>query len=413
MKSRLIEEGPARTLVLGTLVNSLGNGVFLTCSALYFTRIVGFSPSRLGLGLSIAGIAGLFAGVPFGHLADRRGPRGTAAALLALAGLATAAYLTTGAYPAFVVFAFLYALFDRGAYAARQALIPAVLDAGNLVRVRAKIRVVTNVGVSAGAGLGGLALLWDTATAYRLTFLLNAVSFVGCGLLFLRLPAVPPGPRRAPGEPRLAVLRDTPYALLAALNMVMLLHIPILEVILPLWIALHTGAPHALTAVLLLLNTLAVVGLQVPVTKRIDELRSAVRAFRVAGVALLGCCAAFALSAGRGPWVAAGTLAVAAALHVYGEMVQSAGSWVIGYELAPATKQGQYQGLFNTGIAAVQMIGPVSLTLLLIDWGTPGWLVLGAVFLAGGLAMAPAVRWAESRRDAASRAAATAPAAAA
>ncbi|PBC84058.1 MULTISPECIES: MFS transporter [unclassified Streptomyces] len=408
MKSRLIEDGPGRTLILGTLVNSLGNGAFLTCSALYFTRIVGFSPSRLGLGLTIAGIAGLFAGVPFGHLADRRGPRGTAAALLALAGLATSAYLTTSAFPVFVVIAFLYALFERGAHAARQALIPAVLNADNLVRVRAKIRVVTNVGVSAGAGLGGLALLWDTGTAYRLTFLLNAVSFLGCGLLFLRLPAVPPAPRRAPGEPRLAVLRDTPYALLAVLNMVMLLHIPILEVILPLWIALHTGAPPALTAVLLLLNTLAVVGLQVPLTKKIEGLRSAVRAFRIAGVALLGCCAAFALSAGRGPVAATAALAVAAALHVYGEMVQSAGSWVIGYELAPADKQGQYQGLFNTGIAAVQMFGPVSLTLLLIDWGTPGWMVLGAVFLAGGLAMAPAVRWAEGRLAGARSAAATA-----
>ncbi|MFI1202996.1 MFS transporter [Streptomyces sp. BHT-5-2] len=398
MKIRFIEEGPARTLVLGNLVNSLGNGAFLTCSALYFTRIVGFSPSELGLGLSIAGIAGLFAGVPFGHLADRRGPRGTAAALLALAGVATAAYLATDSYALFVVIAFLYALFERGAHAARQALIPAVLNAENLVRVRAKIRVVTNAGVSAGAGLGGLALLWDTETAYRLTFALNALSFIGCGLLFLRLPAVPPSTERRPGEPRFAVLRDTPYALLAVINMLMLLHIPILEVILPLWIALHTDAPHALTAVLLLLNTLAVVALQVPVTKRIGELRSAVRAFRLAGVVLLGCCTAFALSAGRGPVMATVVLLVAAALHVYGEIVQSAGSWVIGYELAPADKQGQYQGLFNTGIGAVQMFGPVALTLLLIDWGRPGWLLLGVVFLVGGLSMAPAVRWAQARR---------------
>ncbi|MFG2986630.1 MFS transporter [Streptomyces sp. NPDC048258] len=398
MKVGLIEQGPGRTLLLGTLANSLGNGVFLTVSALYFTRIAGFSASQLGLGLSIAGIAGLFAGVPFGHLADRKGARGTAAALLVLAGLATAAYLTTDSFILFVLIAFFYAMFERGAHAARQALIPAVLSGESLVRVRAKIRVVTNVGVSAGAGLGGLALLWDTRTAYHLTFALNALSFVVCGLLFLRLPAVPPSARRAPGEPRLAVLRDRPYALLALINMVMLLHIPILEVVLPLWIALHTGAPRSLTAVLLLLNTLAVVALQVRVTKKIDALEPAVRAFRVAGVVLLASCAAFALSAGRGAVTATAVLVAATALHVYGEMVQSAGSWLIGYELAPEDKQGQYQGLFNTGVAAVQMFGPVSLTLLLIEWGTPGWLVLGAVFLAGGLLMAPAVRWAESRR---------------
>jgi MFS family permease len=401
MKASFIEEGPARTLVLGQLANSLGNGVFLTCSALYFVRIAGFSPAQLGLGLSIAGIAGLLAGVPFGHLADRKGPRGTSAALLALAGLATAAYLMTDSYPLFVVIAFLYALFERGAHAARQALIAAVLSGESLVRVRAKVRVVTNVGVSAGAALGGLALLWDSKAAYQIVFAGNALSFVVCGLLFLRLPAVPPSPERPPGEPRLAVLRDTPYAVLALINMVMLLHIPILEVILPLWIALHTHAPHSLTAALLLFNTLAVVALQVPVTKKIDALEPAVRAFRVAGVVLLACCAAFALSAGRGAVVATAVLVAAAALHVYGEMVQSAGSWLIGYELAPADKQGQYQGLFNTGIAAVQMFGPLSLTLLLIDWGTPGWLLLGAVFLVGGLSMAPAVRWAQRRQGSA------------
>ncbi|MCX5383342.1 MFS transporter [Streptomyces sp. NBC_00083] len=401
MKAGFIERGPGRTLLLGTLANSLGNGVFLTVSALYFTRIAGFSAAELGLGLSIAGVAGLFAGVPFGHLADRRGARGTSALLLVLAGLATAAYLTTDSFPLFVVIAFFYAMFERGAHAARQALIPAVLSGESLVRVRAKIRVVTNVGVSAGAGLGGLALLWDTSTAYHLTFALNAVSFVVCGLLFLRLPAVPPAAERAPGEPRLAVLHDRPYALLALINMVMLLHIPILEVVLPLWISLHTGAPRSLTAALLLLNTLAVVGLQVRLTKKIDALEPAVRAFRTAGVVLLASCTAFAVSAGRGAVTATAVLVVAAALHVYGEMVQSAGSWLIGYELAPKDRQGQYQGLFNTGIAAVQMFGPVSLTLLLIDWGTPGWLVLGAVFLAGGLLMAPAVRWAQRRGAAA------------
>ncbi|MFF2778629.1 MFS transporter [Streptomyces sp. NPDC058052] len=398
MNAGIIEKGPGRTLLMGALVNSVGSGVMLTVSALYFTRIAGFSPAQLGLGLSIAGIAGLFAGVPLGHLADRRGARGTTTVLLLLAGVCTAAYLTTDSFPLFVLIAFFYAVFERGAHAARQALIPAVLGGESLVRVRAKIRVVTNIGTSAGAGLGGLALLWDTPTAYHLTFLLDALTFVACGLLFLRLPAVPAAPDRAPGEPRLAVLRDRPYAVLALINMVMLLHVPILRVVIPLWIALHTGAPPWLTAVLLLVNTLAVVAFQVRVTKEIDALEPAVRAFRVAGVVLLASCAAFALSAGRGAVTATVALVVAAGLHVYGEMVQSAGSWLIGYELAPADKQGQYQGLFNTGVAAVQMFGPVSLTLLVVDWGTPGWLVLGAVFLAGGLLMGPAVRWAESRR---------------
>lgn len=58
-----------------TFVNTTGNGIFYTLSALYFSGIIGFSVIQVGTGLSIAALSGLFAGVPIGHLADRRGPR--------------------------------------------------------------------------------------------------------------------------------------------------------------------------------------------------------------------------------------------------------------------------------------------------------------------------------------------------
>jgi hypothetical protein len=45
-----------------------------------------------------------------------------------------------------------------------------------------------------------------------------------------------------------------------------------------------------------------------------------------------------------------------------------------------------------------RMSGPVVVTTLLIGWGTPGWLVLGGLFLVAGLLFGPAVRWAERGR---------------
>jgi hypothetical protein len=36
-----------------------------------------------------------------------------------------------------------------------------------------------------------------------------------------------------------------------------------------------------------------------------------------------------------------------------------------------------------------------SLAALIITWGSPGWLVLGALFPLAGFAIGPAVRWAE------------------
>ena len=43
--------GPVRQLALVTLVNTTGNGIFYTLSALYFTRILGFSVVSVGAGL--------------------------------------------------------------------------------------------------------------------------------------------------------------------------------------------------------------------------------------------------------------------------------------------------------------------------------------------------------------------------
>ena len=52
---RLLPSDPlARRLALATLVNRFGTGLFMTISALYFTRIVGLSVTQVGLGARLA-----------------------------------------------------------------------------------------------------------------------------------------------------------------------------------------------------------------------------------------------------------------------------------------------------------------------------------------------------------------------
>jgi hypothetical protein len=118
-------------------------------------------------------------------------------------------------------------------------------------------------------------------------------------------------------------------------------------------------------------------------------------------VLLLASCVAFASSAlGTSPSVAFGVLVVGALVQVAGEMLQSAGSWEIGFVLAPADKQGEYQGFFGSGISVARAVGPLLLSTVVVGGGLPGWLLLGAVFLAAGWAMGPAVRWAAATRPA-------------
>jgi MFS family permease len=85
-------------------------------------------------------------------------------------------------------------------------------------------------------------------------------------------------------------------------------------------------------------------------------------------------------------------------LQSLAEMMQAGGAWEISFGLAPDGRHGQYQGFFTSGFTVARMLGPLLVTTLILGWGTAGWLLLGGLFLVAGLAMGPAVRWAERNR---------------
>jgi MFS family permease len=382
--------GPQRVLALAQLTNSVGDGAYYVTSALYFTHVVGLAPARVGLGLTLAWAVGSLVGVPLGRLADRRGARGTAVLLALATGAAVASFLVVRGFVPFVIAACVYASAQSGLAAARQALLAGLVTAGDRTRLLAHLQSTLNAGLAVGAGLGGLALNAGTRAAYLGVFALDAVSFLVCAGLLLRLPSV--APVALPKSPGLGVLRDRPYVVVTLLNTVLLLRMPLLSLGIPLWITERTGAPAWVVSALFVLNTGAVMVFQVRMARGVSGLASATRAVRRSGWVMLAACAVFALSAGVSPWVAVGVLVVGAVLQVVAEMGQSAGSWQLSFELAPADRVGEYQGFFGTGVTVARTAGPLVLTTLLVGWGTPGWLLLGGVTLVASYAMGPAAR---------------------
>ncbi|QES46844.1 MFS transporter [Streptomyces venezuelae] len=393
--------GAPRRLAAAQLSNSVGDGAYYVCSALYFTRVVGLPPAQIGLGLTVAWAVGSVAGVPLGALADRRGPRGTSVLLALATAAAVASFLAIRSFWPFLLAACGYAIAQCGLAAARQALLAGLVPPAGRTGVLAHLQAMLNAGLALGAAAGGLALGVDSAAAYRAVFVLDALGFLLCAALLARLPAVAPAPVRPAAEPRrAAVLRDRPYAVVTLLNAVLLLRMPLLSLALPLWIVERTQAPGWLVSALFVLNTGAVMLFQVRMARPVTDLASARSAVRGSGRIMLACCAVFALSALPGSATAAGGLLVlGAALLVAGEMRQSAGSWQIGFGLAPADRMGEYQGFFGVGVPVARTLGPLVLTSLLLLWGIPGWLLLGAVFLAASYAMGPAVRWAAAAAE--------------
>jgi len=385
--------GVTRTLALAHLVNSIGDGGFYVTSALFFTRIVGLSTARVGLVLTVGWGVGLLLSAPLGHVADRKGLRGTAVALAATTAVALAALLVVRDSLAFLATVCVYTSSQSALSGVRQALLARLIPPADRVRVRARLQSVLNAGIGLGAALGGLALYVDEPVAYRAVFALDAVTFAAAAAVLGRLPSVAIAPGATAGEPRMAVLRDRPYMVVTALGAVMQLYMPMLSVVLPLWVAQRTAAPRWMVAALFLVNTLGVVLFQVYFARRVTDRYSAARSVRWAGGVLLAACAAFAVSAMPGPAASAALLVVGACMQAVGEMMLASGLWEISFSLACPDLPGQYQGVFGMGAPVARMVGPLALTTVVVTWSGPGWLLLGGLFALAGWLVTPVVRW--------------------
>lgn len=392
----LPDTGPQRALVMSSFVNRIGTGMFLATSALYFTVIVGIPARQVGTGLSIAGLAALLGSVPAGTLADRVGPRTVQLVTLGVQTITMALFVVVHSWWAFTVVAAFDYVADAANNAARGAMIGRVGGARPAL-FRAKLRTFVSVAVVAGTLLAAVAIQIGTRGAYVTVILVNAVTYVVCALLLLRVPNFAPLPKPE-GTRRFAALADRPYVAFALLNGLINLQAVVVTLLIPLWIASRTHIPHWAAAGVFGLNFVLGTALMQPVGRRVETIEQGGRALRIAGLAIAAGCAVLAGS-GSGPrW--SQTLVLfggAAVLCAAGVWVTAAG-FSLSFGLAPAHAQGQYQGLTLLGLDAFGAVGPALLTAVVLGLGGPGWVILGTGFAAAGLTGPAVTRWAERTR---------------
>jgi hypothetical protein len=278
-------------------------------------------------------------------------------------------------------------LANNAATAVRGGLIRRVGGEG-AATFRARLRAVTNAGIGIGTLFAAAAIQFNTPTAYRVMIIGNAASFLLCALILRRLPHLEPLPRPE-RDSRWGAARDLPFNAWAMINGLMSIHYSVLLIPLPLWIVEHTRAPRWSVACGLLINTIICVCFQVRVGGRVRTMAQGAAAYRTAGLGLL---------AGLPAWSAVLLLALGCAVHTVGELWQSSGQFTLGYDLAPAHAQSQYQGMMGLWSNLGLSLSPALLTLVCVDGGRAGWTALGVFFALLGLAAAPATRWAERTR---------------
>lgn len=393
----------ARRLSAQSILFAVGEGVFLTGSAVFFTKIVGLSAAQVGLGLTIAGVVTFFFAVPLGRLADRAGAK----RMWALGALAEAllylAWPWISGFGSFVAMMILLEMVSGAGGAGRGAYTLEIFSREERVRSLAFMRSALNLGFSLGALLGGLALATGSLSVIRAVPVLTAVILGLNALLISRLPSAMP----AVGEPAagelvtpkkvltLGALRNKGFLALNVCDGVLSTNQVLLNVVIPLWLVQETDAPRVLLAALFGTNTVMAVLLQVAASRGAETVPGALRAARVsAGFFVLSCLIVMFTHDTIG-WVTIVLVWVGHITVTGAELYQSASHWGLVAELSDPDRRGEYQGAARLGGTVGGVWAPAAYTFLAISWGTLGWLLIGAIVVLAAVAIHPAARAAQ------------------
>ena len=268
----------------------------------------------------------------------------------------------------------------------RMATIAQLGEGEERVAIRAYQRAVTNFGISLGTVFAGIALAINTPLAYRALLAGDAVTFILAGLVFRKMPYMQPTIER--GEPlSFQALRDKRFLGATALNAINSLHFVMQSVAIPLWVVRETTAPRWWVSVIMMVNTVAVMLFQVAASRGSGPVFSGAKLYRRASLAISIACILYSMSRGVNAVIASLILVVASAVHVYGELIGSAGSWSIGFGLADEKHQGQYQGVWSLSWGIGGTVGPAFVTAMAITLGQLGWAIMALLFLINGILM--------------------------
>ena len=393
----------AGRLATQSLLFALGEGTFMTGSAVFFTQVVGLSAAQVGLGLTLAGAAAFLAAWPMGKVVDRFGPKRSWAVSAAGQAALFAVWPFIDGFGGYVAMAVAMEVVGSLGGAAHGAYTIDVLPPDERVTSRAYMYSALNVGFTLGSLLGGIALAFDSNTVLQAIPWFTTVAFLVNAAAILRLPnashdertpedrrAEPPGP----GPMRnLGWLATTFFGGVLWTNQVLL------NIVIPLWLVEKTDAPRVLLAFLFGTNTVMCIFLPMAAARGVRDLTTALRAIRVSTVFFVTSCLITLYTHETVGWV---TIALVWLGHVTvtgAELYLSAASWSFEAELMDPRRRGEYQGAAELTGTLGRVWAPALYTFLAIGWGEPGWLVIAAIGVAATVGLHPAVRRAQAFLD--------------
>jgi MFS family permease len=375
-------------VLIGALaVDSLGNGLFMPLSLVYFVELTDVSLALIGVLLTIANAVTLPIPIWVGTLADRFGalPLVVGAQLLQAVGFLAYAWVTGPV--GILVSSALVAVGVRFFWSAVFTAIADHVDGGTSTLSRDTWYALANGARTAGLAAGGLVtgiVVADGRDAtYRAVAYAAAVCFAAAAVLIMAFVRTGPGHEHPPLERSgyATLLRDRPFLGLIGLNAVYALSSMMLGVALPTVILHGIEGPAWLTSVLLAGNAVLIAVLSAPVVACLAGFRRT-RSIIVAAALWAAWCVSLAvLVPGQPGWVlpvlVGGTLLFTAA-----ELVHAPVSMGLAAAAAPPAARGRYLATFQYSFTISSIIAPAFFATLFELLPAAPWIALGLLNVA-------------------------------
>jgi MFS family permease len=376
--------GEHRRFVSAIVADTIGTGLFLPITLLYFLKVSDLTLVQIGAALSVSAVITLPAAFVIGTLVDRFGGRRMMLVGNLVQAVGMLAYLWVEAFWPVALATVLLNLGRQAFWGSFGNVVTAITRRGERELWFGFLQALRNLGFAIGGVLAGIALQIDTELAFRVVVVANTATFVLAFLLLLDVPDHrSPQAHDAPAGGWLEVLRDRAYLRLVLGQLTFVIAMMVLNFALPVYAAETLALPGWLVGAIFTLNTV-LVGLGQGLVVRWMTGRVRARMMALAQVCYLAGYGAFVVAGVLPVWVAVVAMLLGALVYTGGELVGGPVFAATAAEAAPDHLRGRYLGLVQLVWGVGGAVAPVAYTWLLGHGTYTIWAVLGLVAVLGG-----------------------------
>ncbi|MFJ8618643.1 MFS transporter [Streptomyces clavifer] len=370
-------------LVAAIVIDSIGTGVFVPVSMLYFLATTPLTLVQVGAALTTAGLLALPAGPLVGGLVDRYGAKPVLQAANVAQALGFAGYLLVDQTWQIAICAWLNSAGRAVSFSCYGVTVTALAAPGQRERWFGLLGSVRNLGYALGGLLSAVAISFGAHGVHTAIVVVNALSYVTAYVLIRAVPNIRPEAGQDAAGGWGCVLRDRRYLSLVAHQLCFAISLFVLNIAIPVYAVDVLGLPGWTAGAVFSLNALMVgFGQGVVVRWLRGRIRSRVL---VAGHACFAAGYLLFLAADRSAALAlaVGVVLLGAVSYTFGEILGGPITSTVAAESAPDALRGRYLALNQLAVTVAGAVSPAALSALLSMGASAMWLTLVGISILG------------------------------